>query len=95
VKASQNIGKEELNLSDERKALFSEEVPAGSKTYYLDVKQTKDGLRYLVIGEARTFGSGQELSRVMVMEANLADFYAALGRALDSLEQNENHPPAD
>ena len=72
-------------MSDQKNELFSLQVEAGSRTYYLDLKQTADGLRYLVIGEGRVFGSGQEISRVMVMEENLADFHAAIGKALEYL----------
>jgi hypothetical protein len=73
-------------LSDQKNELFSQQVEAGNRIYYLDLKQTNDGLRYLVIGEARVFGSGQEVSRVMVMEENLADFHAAVGKALEYLD---------
>ena len=72
-------------MSDQKNELFSMQVEAGSRTYYLDLKQTADGLRYLVIGEGRVFGSGQEISRVMVMEENLADFHAGIGKALEYL----------
>jgi hypothetical protein len=76
---------EKLDLSDQKNELFSQQVEAGNRTYFLDLKQTREGLRYLVIGEARVFGSGQEISRVMVMEENLADFHDAVGKALEYL----------
>jgi hypothetical protein len=72
-------------LSDQKNELLSQQVEAGNRTYFLDLKQTQDGLRYLVIGEGRVFGSGQEISRVMVMEEHLADFHAAVGKALEYL----------
>lgn len=74
-------------MSDQTNELFSQQIDAGNRTYYLNLKETKDGLRYLVIGEGRVFGSGQEISRIMVMEESLAEFHAAIGMTLDYLNQ--------
>jgi hypothetical protein len=38
-------------------------IRAGSRTYFLDVCQTKDGKDYLVITESRFMGEGNERQR--------------------------------
>ena len=38
----------------EKTELFSEKVMGGSRTYFFDVKQAKDGAYYLVISESRS-----------------------------------------
>ncbi|NLG84384.1 MAG: DUF3276 family protein [Firmicutes bacterium] len=54
--------------------LFSEKVFAGSRTYFFDVKQGKDGVRYLVISESRPKEADPTHHRVMVFEENLEAF---------------------
>jgi len=61
-------------MSDERKELFSEKVVAGSRTYFFDVKESKDGTRYLVISELRQAGTDNKRHRVMIFEENAAAF---------------------
>jgi hypothetical protein len=41
----------------------SKVIKAGSKTYFFDVKQTKDGKPYLVITESRFQGEGKSRER--------------------------------
>ncbi len=43
-------------MTIERKELFSEKLPAGSRTYFFDVKKSADGIKYLVISESRQVG---------------------------------------
>ena len=42
-------------------------IRAGSRTYFLDVCQTKDGKDYLVITESRFMGEGKERERQRVI----------------------------
>lgn len=42
-------------------------IRAGSRTYFLDVRQTKDGRNYLVITESRFMGEGKERERQRVI----------------------------
>ncbi|MCK5430627.1 MAG: DUF3276 family protein [Anaerolineales bacterium] len=41
-------------------------VKAGSKTYFFDIKQTKEGKPYLVITESRFKGEGNERERISI-----------------------------
>jgi len=73
-------------VSNGMKELFTEKVVAGSRTYFLDVKEAKDGTRYLVISESRKTGSKYEHSRVMIFEEHLEAFAKAFQKALQILD---------
>jgi len=51
-------------------------LKAGSKTYFFDVKETKEGKPYLVITESRFKGEGEERERsaVIVFQESAAEF---------------------
>jgi hypothetical protein len=61
-------------------------VRAGANTYFLDIKNTKDGKRFLVITQSRFKGEGQEHERssVVVFPEASKDFLKALN---DSITQ--------
>jgi len=51
-------------------------LKAGSKTYFFDIKQTKDGKSFLVITESRfkSEGKDRERSAIMVFPENAKEF---------------------
>jgi uncharacterized protein YlaN (UPF0358 family) len=63
--------------------IFSEKVVTSRRTYYFDVKETKDGSKYLVIGELTQVGNEMERHRVMVFEESLESFMDGLDKAVD------------
>ena len=63
--------------------IFSEKIVTSRRTYYFDVKETKDGAKYLVIGELTQVGSELERHRVMVFEESLNLFMEGLDKAVD------------
>jgi uncharacterized protein DUF3276 len=63
--------------------IFSEKVVTSRRTYYFDVKETKDRAKYLVIGELTQVGKELERHRVMVFEESLESFMDALDKAVD------------
>jgi hypothetical protein len=63
--------------------IFSEKIVTSRRTYYFDVKETKDGAKYLVIGELTQVGSELERHRVMVFEESLDLFMDGLDKAVD------------
>lgn len=72
--------------SEEKKELFTEKVVAGSRTYFFfDVKETKDGIKYLVIRESRQAGSSYKHSRVMIFEEHLEAFAEGFQKTLQFL----------
>ncbi|PYP89611.1 MAG: hypothetical protein DMF61_02780 [Blastocatellia bacterium AA13] len=68
--------------------IFSEKVVTNRRTYYFDVKETKDGAKYLVIGELTQMGSEMERHRVMVFEESLDFFMEGLDKAVDFIMNN-------
>jgi hypothetical protein len=71
--------------NEERRVLFTEKVTAGSRTYFFDVKESKDETKYLVISESQQSSSGQAHRRVMVFEENLEAFNDGFQKAIQFL----------
>lgn len=71
--------------NEEKKELFTEKVMAGSRTYFFDVKEAKDGTKYLVISESRQGSSSYEHSRVMIFEEHLEAFVEGFQKTLQFL----------
>jgi Protein of unknown function (DUF3276) len=69
--------------------IFSEKVMTNRRTYYFDVKETKDGAKYLVIGELTQVGSELERHRVMVFEESLELFMDGLDKAVEYILNSE------
>lgn len=72
-------------MTKERKELFTEKVTAGSRTYFFDVKESKDGTRYLVISESRQKVSQQAHNRLMIFQEHLEAFNEGYGKAMQFL----------
>ena len=73
-------------MSHTRKELFTKKVNAGRRTYFFDVKETQENVRYLVISESKRAGSGFEHDRVMIFEEHFKSFIEGLDNALAFLE---------
>ena len=73
-------------MSEQRKELFSETITSGNITYTFEIKEAKDGARYLVIGETRSLGPGYGPSRLIVFQENLADFHSGIHGAIQFLD---------
>ena len=71
--------------NEEKKKLFTQKVVAGSRTYSFDVKESKDGIKYLVISESRQTGSGYDHSTVMIFQEYLEMFTEGFQKALQFL----------
>jgi hypothetical protein len=52
------------NMADQNESRI---VKAGSKTYFFDLKATKEGQPYLTITESRFKGEGQERERASIV----------------------------
>ena len=63
------------NNRQERRELFSRQVRAGRRTYYLDVKENARKDKYLVISESRRNQEGtHERTNIMVFEEDMGNF---------------------
>lgn len=72
-----------------RKELSSEKVLAGSRTYFFDVKESADGIKYLVISETRRQAGEKsyEHNRVMVFQEYLKAFNKGFKKAVESMNE--------
>ena len=65
---------EGIVMAIERKELFSEKVISGKRTYYFDVKESTDGIAYLVIDESKKIDGNYEHNRIMIFEEDILKF---------------------
>ena len=65
----------------------SKTVKAGSKTYFFDIKETKDGKPFLLITESRFKGEGEERERssIIVFQDNAQEFTEAVTEMSEKL----------
>ncbi|MGQ9487822.1 MAG: DUF3276 family protein [Armatimonadota bacterium] len=75
---------------EETREIFSHRVTAGRRTYFFDVKQSRDGTRYLVISESQVCDTDRKHHRVMVFEEHIEWFTHALEEALRFLSPNRS-----
>lgn len=70
----------------QREAIFSKRINAGSRTYFLDVKESVKGSKYLTICESRKIDGEWQRNRIMVFEDQIPGFFNALKEAAPSLK---------
>jgi hypothetical protein len=74
------IGKRGKGVKRMADSESSKTVKSGSKTYFFDIKETKEGKNYLVITESRFKGEGQDRERnsIVVFPEDADNFSAAV-----------------
>ena len=68
-------------------------VKAGSKTYFFDLKQTRDNKPYLLITESRFKGEGEERERVSI--SIFPETAEAFGQAVTGMMARLGEPVPD
>lgn len=69
--------------------LFSEKVVAGSRTYFFDVKESRDETKYLVISESRKGGKEEyEHNRIMIFQEHIPVFAKGLKKTLKFIRES-------
>ncbi len=70
----------------ENKELNSIKIPAGKRTYFLDIKKSREGTKYLVISESKRNDKGEyEHDRVMVFQEHFSTFFEGLAKLAPEL----------
>ena len=70
-------------MSEQKEELYSAKLPAGKRTYFFDVKESTDKVRYLTITESRKTSEKEfERHQVIVVRENALAFNEEIGRAL-------------
>mgnify|MGYP000537968738 CR=1 FL=1 len=84
----------------EREEVFSKAVKAGKRTYFFDVKETKQGERYITITESkRKFDNdggtfSYEKHKIFLYREDLNKFQRALSEAADFAQQEAHNAGA-
>lgn len=69
--------------------LFSEKITAGSRTYFFDVKESREGAKYLVISESKRGGKEDyEHNRIMIFQEHIPVFAKGLKNALKFIRKS-------
>ena len=61
-----------------------------ARVYFIDGKESRSGVKYLVISESRMSKEKWEHNRVMVFQEHIPSFVRALGRALEALRSGRD-----
>lgn len=67
-------------MLDER---WNKRIDCGGRTYFFDVKETKEGKKYLTITETRLREGVRERHRVMIFEEGITEFMQAINEAAE------------
>jgi hypothetical protein len=67
--------------------IYSDRITKGSRTYFFDIKKSKNGNLYLKISENKRSENGFEHHRLMVFDEDLKDFVEALKKSLIKFEE--------
>lgn len=77
------------------KEVYSARIRAGRRTYFFDVKEQKEGERFLKISESRQAGNKFEHSRIVIDKEDALAFMNALADAIKRLDTPaRKDPPA-
>ena len=71
----------------QKEAIFSKMIKAHSRTYFMDVKETSKGGKYLTICESRKVDGEWQRNRIMVFDNDIPNFFQALKEAAPSLKE--------
>ena len=77
------------SVIEERKELFSLKVRAGIRTYFFDIKQSKENSLYLVISESKPVSGEFQHHRVMIFEEDFEAFIEGVDKTIDFIRKNQ------
>lgn len=66
----------------ESKELFSVKISAGKRVYFIDIKQSRDGTKYLVISESKLANEKWEHNRIMIFQEHIPTVIGEINKAL-------------
>ena len=72
-------------MQDQDKELMSEKVPAGKRTYFLDLKEKPNGDRLLKITESRKNEGDFIRTTVMIFQEDFDKVFEAMDRIRDRI----------
>lgn len=75
------------------KTLFTEKVPAGKRTYFLDVKENHQGSQILKITESRKNNGEFVRHSVMVFQEDFDKIFEAFQKVKEYIQENPSSQP--
>lgn len=73
-----------------KEEIFSTSLQAGNRTYFLDVKKTIDGNKYLKISESKRINETDfERHQIMVFDESIEKFAEALNQTIAEMRKSE------
>ena len=80
----------------EKDNIHSANFKAGKRTYFLDVKKTKDGDKYIKICESKRTGNDEfDRHQIMVFQEDIDNFMEAVSVAVNKLKESEKNIKLD
>ncbi|MBI5021123.1 MAG: DUF3276 family protein [Ignavibacteriales bacterium] len=68
-------------------AIYSTSIRAGKTTYFVDVKEAKNGNKYLAISENRIDGEKRQRTTLRIFEETVAEFQKVIDEAAAAISQ--------
>lgn len=68
-------------------AIYSTSIRAGKTTYFVDVKEAKNGNTYLAISENRINGEKRQRTTIRIFGETVAKFQKAIDEAVAAISQ--------
>jgi hypothetical protein len=79
-----------FSMNDNQNELHSVKIRAGSRTYFLNVKEDKNGNLYLVLKESKLTQDGpNEAHRIMVFEDDFQKFITGMRDVLEFIKKTQ------
>lgn len=75
-----------MTAQSKKEAIFTKTIKTRSRTYFLDVKESATGSKYLTICESRKVDGEWQRNRIMVFENDIPAFFQGLKEAAPSLK---------
>lgn len=90
-----NLKKQKSMVQADKELVFSESVKAGKRIYYFDVKQSRNGDKYIAITESKRIVAGSdddpqvsyEKHKLFLYKEDFSKFVAALTNVIDIASQ--------
>lgn len=75
------------NIMSDQDAIYSTSIRAGKTTYFVDVKEAKNGNKYLAISENRIDGEKRQRTTLRIFEETVAEFQKVIDEAAAAISQ--------
>ena len=80
-----------MSSMEKKSSRYSQLVKAGKRTYFFDIKESKDGTRYMTISESKRIkGDEYERQSIMIFHEDIREFSSAFVSSLLQFNKSNN-----